>query len=165
MSSCVLISNLHPHECLHYAWLPEQESKDKSKEPGTEQSFGRQVTFYRRHFYEYEGHSQIIETLGATKNSAHSKEKREDLTGRKKEGRSAVSKHGDRGGSELGSDRQLVPTAPHSIKQSMTASSREAIDLPTNVPELDPTNSRYPSLNYPRSRIELASVLALIPSF
>ena len=47
----------------------------------------------------------------------------------------------------------------------MTGSSRKAKVLPKNVPELDPTNSRYPSFNYPRSRIELASVLAIMTQF
>ena len=42
----------------------------------------------------------------------------------------------------------------------MTASSGKAIVLPKNVPELDPTNGKYSPLNYSRSRIELASVLA-----
>ena len=51
------------------------------------------------------------------------------------------------------------------INQSTTASSCRAIVLPTNVLELDPTNGRYPSLNYPRSRIELALVLAIITQF
>ena len=47
----------------------------------------------------------------------------------------------------------------------MTASSRKAIVLPKNVTELDPTNSRYPSLNYSRSRSELVPVLVIITSF
>ena len=47
----------------------------------------------------------------------------------------------------------------------MTASSGKAIVLPKNISKLDPTNNRYSSLNYPRSRIELASVLAIITSF
>ena len=41
------------------------------------------------------------------------------------------------------------------IKQSITVSSHKAIVLPKNIPELDSTNSRCPSLNYPRSRIEI----------
>ena len=47
----------------------------------------------------------------------------------------------------------------------MTASLCKAIVLPINVTELDPTNSGYPSLNYPRSGIELASVLAIMTQF
>ena len=47
----------------------------------------------------------------------------------------------------------------------MTASSCKAIVLPQNVPELDPTNGEWPPLNYPKSRIGLASVLAVITSF
>ena len=67
----------------------------------------------------YEGHSEIIDTswafwtLGEIKNSAHSEGKRENLTGRKKgESRSAVSKHGDRGGSGLGYGRKLGTIVP-----------------------------------------------------
>ena len=41
----------------------------------------------------------------------------------------------------------------------------KAVTYQKNVIELGPTNSRYPSLNYPRSRIEFASVLAIITSF
>ena len=47
----------------------------------------------------------------------------------------------------------------------MTAFSRKAKVLPKMVTELDLTKSRYPSLNYPKSRSELASVLAIITSF
>ena len=47
----------------------------------------------------------------------------------------------------------------------MTASSPKAIVLPKKVTKLDPTSTRYPSLNYPRSRIELASVLAIVNLF
>ena len=50
----------------------------------------------------------------------------------------------------------------HLIKQSTTASSRKALVRPKNVTKLDPTNSRYPSLNHPKSRVEWASVLAII---
>ena len=53
----------------------------------------------------------------------------------------------------------------HLIKQSMTATLRKSMVLPENYPELDPTNSKYSSSNYPRLRIELASVLALITQF
>ena len=47
----------------------------------------------------------------------------------------------------------------------MSASSGKATVLPKKVTELDPTNSRYPSFNYPRSRFELALVLAIMTSF
>ena len=47
----------------------------------------------------------------------------------------------------------------------MSAASGEATVLAKNLPELDPTKSRYPSLNYTRSRIELASVLAVMTLF
>ena len=46
----------------------------------------------------------------------------------------------------------------------MTASSREATVSPKKVPELDPTSSRYPLLNYSKSRIQLASVLVIMTS-
>ena len=36
----------------------------------------------------------------------------------------------------------------HLIKQSMTASSRQATVVPENVPESDHSNVRYPSFNY-----------------
>ena len=39
----------------------------------------------------------------------------------------------------------------------MTASSRKAIVLPKNVTELDPTNSRYPSLPKIKDGISLSS--------
>ena len=67
--------------------------------------------------YRYKGHSEIIDTtlafwtLSEIKHSDHSKVKRVDWNGKKKrESRSAVSKHGDRGGSGLGYGRQQVPT-------------------------------------------------------
>ena len=44
----------------------------------------------------------------------------------------------------------------------MTLSSRKTTVLLKSVLELDSTNSRYLSFNYPRSRIELASVLAIV---
>ena len=47
----------------------------------------------------------------------------------------------------------------------MTASSGKSGSLPRNVLELDPINNRYPSLNYPRWRIELASALTIITYF
>ena len=47
----------------------------------------------------------------------------------------------------------------------MAVSWRKAIVSPRDVPELDPTNSRCPSFNYPKSRIELASVLSIITWF
>ena len=100
-------------------------------------------------------------TLGQVKNFAHSKVKRGDWTGRKRE--------------EVG---QLCPSTEtaglwsiacadctHLINQSTTTSSCKAVVLPENVPDLDSANSGYPSLNYPRSRIELALVLAIITSF
>ena len=53
----------------------------------------------------------------------------------------------------------------HLITQSTDTSSREAIGVPKIILEFDSTNRRYPSLNYPRPRIELASVLAIVTSF
>ena len=92
------------------------------------------------------------------KNFAHGKVKREDWNGRKREkvGQLCPS-------TETGTVQGwAMVNCIHLIKQSMTASSRKATVLPKNVPELDPTNSRYPLLNYPKSRIELVSVLAII---
>ena len=89
-----------------------------------------------------------------------------EMGGKREKERSAVSKHGDRGGSWLGrlwSKTDVNRT--HLIKQPMTASSGKAIVLPMNVTELDPTNSRYPSFNHTRSRFELTSVLAIITQF
>ena len=99
--------------------------------------------------------------LDGIKNLAHSKVKREDWTDKNREkNRSAVSKHGDRSASGLWLTAGANCT--HLIKQSMTASSHKAIVLPKKITDPDPTSARYPSLNYPRSRIELASVLAII---
>ena len=53
----------------------------------------------------------------------------------------------------------------HLINQSMTASSRTAMVLPKNVTESSRANGRCPSLDYPKSRIELASFLAIITQF
>ena len=76
-----------------------------------------------------------------------------------------MSKHGDRGGSGLGYGRQLVPTVLiQSINQWLYHYVKQE-SYQKIVPELDPTNSRYPSLNYPRSRIECILILALITSF
>ena len=116
----------------------------------------------------HEGHSEIIETplplafwtLGKIKNSAHSKVKREEWNSRSRE---KVGQRCQRRRREwFRTGPWLVPTEPILINQSMTASSRKAIVLLENVTELDPTNSRYPSLNYPKSRVELASFLAVI---
>ena len=53
----------------------------------------------------------------------------------------------------------------HLITQSMTASWGKAIVLPERVVESDHTNSRCPSLHYPKSRIGLVAVLAIVTSF
>ena len=123
----------------------------------------------------HEGHSEIIVTplafwtLDEIKHSAHSKMKREDWTGRKREKVGqllAVSKHGDKSDSGLGYGREHAGVnCTHLINQSMTASSRKATVLQKKVHELDPTNTKYSALNYPRSRIEMASVLAIMIQF
>ena len=68
-------------------------------------------------FIGSQGHSEIIDiplafwTLDEIKSSAHSKVKREDWTGGKREKVGQLySKHRDRGGSGLGCGRQLLPT-------------------------------------------------------
>ena len=94
-------------------------------------------------------------TLGDTKNSAHSKVKREDWTGRKR-GKVGQLCPSTETGLRAGLWSTVGANCTHLINQSMTASSRKAIVRPKNV-----TSTRYPSLNYPRSRIELASVLAI----
>ena len=87
------------------------------------------------------------------KTFAHSKVKRGDWTGRRrgKVGQPCPSTETG-GGSGLGYGRRLVPTVPHLIKQSTTASSRKATVLTKNVTKLDIIlpSSRYPSLNKPK---------------
>ena len=115
----------------------------------------------------YEGHSEVLIRplafwiLGEVKNSAHCKVKREDWNGGKREKVGQLCPSTETAGLWSTAGANCI----HLIKQSMTALSGKAIVLPRNVPELDPTNSRYPSFNYPRWRIELASVLAIITSF
>ena len=100
-----------------------------------------------------------------TKNSSHSKVKREDWTGRKREKLCQLGPSTETGTVQGWAMDDSWCNCAHSIKQSMTASSDKAIVLPKNLTELDPTTSRHPSWNYPRSRIESASILTIITQF
>ena len=104
-------------------------------------------------------------TLDEIKNSAHNKVKREDWTDRKREKVGQLCPSTETGAVQgwamVDSCCQLCSL----IKQSMTASSRKPRVLSEEVTEQDHTSSRYPSLNYPRLGIELASILAIITWF
>ena len=100
----------------------------------------------------YQGHSEIIDTplafwtLGEIKTSARSKGKREDWTGREREKVGQLCPSTETGAVQGGA----MVNFTYLIKQSMTASSRKAIVLPKNVPEMDPTSNRYSSLSQPK---------------
>ena len=99
-------------------------------------------------------------TLGEIKNSAHSKVKREDWSGRKREkiGQLWVCDQARRPGRfRTGLWSTVGVNCAHLINQSMTASSRKAIVLLKNVSELDPTNSRNSSLPKIEDWISLSS--------